>query len=866
MGIIFHQTGVNLVRFISGCASELSAVILPTKRAVREFIGFRQGTSAAPDLFTYEEFFNSLPDTGEYIAAEKFIKNLFLREAVSNIKDSEKIMKNDFEYIKDITMLESFIDDLGSFYREVAAGQVDFDRLKRFSVYTEYYNHISILEEIWKRYIELLHQNGFTDIAMLKAAGDIKKITKYNDIYLAASGFLTDFETGAIKKLSDMCSFHIVAEKSRIPKKMEMILKRVVPELKSVAVAEDKVHANIEVKRFSTKSAMAGWIIRTVRYEYYHNAVPLNNIRVVLPDESMADMLRVFDREMFNFANGFRLDESVYYSYIKALYDLNENRTADLYGSVYLIKLLNHPFSNSRTGRALLSKIYKDGMPAFSISDQDLKALSLNRFSRIYHSELITLQNVAKELLEILRERSKEYEKHNPPVDYRKAAETLFDELERLSILNEKFVALKSSGANILRYILKRLKSIRFPDAGIGRVKVIGMLEARLLEQDVVIIPSLNDGILPKQIKKELFLNSVIRKECGLPVTTDREELQQYYFRSIIRSSKTAYLAYLEGDGLSMSKFLSDIIQTYDLKVETDNMMINYVTGKDRIVAKQLKAPADKIEKNDLIMEKLRTMKFSAYAIDSYRKCPYQFYLRYIKGIPKKSSFDDYPFELGNIVHSALAELYKDGKTINNETVLRKRFSAIFGRIKDENKIIGCDPSYRIKADYFLYKIENSDFFHNEASCAADKIIAEPEFSSSIDAGSAGEVKFIGRADRINLYRDHFEIIDYKTGNIGRYSAAGKNYSVQLPVYGFVMRNRYALECSGLFYYDLNNFKKIDFGNANAAWTTSELIEQVMKEIKTVIEEIFDRSRPFAKIERHCAFCDYRAVCRKYAD
>ncbi len=861
MGVIFHQTDINPVRFISGYASESSAVILPTKRAVREFIGLRYDTSEAPDLFTYEEFFNSLPDTGEYIAAEKFIRNLFLREAVSSIKDSKKIMKNDFEYIKDITMLESFIDDLGSFYREVAAGQVDFDRLKRFSVYTEYYNHIGILEEIQKRYIELLHQNGFTDIAMLKTVGDIKKIKKYNDIYLAASGFLTDFETGAIKKLSDICSFHIVAEKSRIPKKMELILKRVVPELKSVT--EDKVHANIEVKRFSTKSAMAGWIIRTVRYEYYHNAVPPDNIRVVLPDESAADMLRIFDREMFNFANGFRLDESVYYSYIKALYDLNENRTAGLYGSAYLIKLLNHPFSNNRTGRALLSKIYKDDVPVCDLSDQDLKTLSLNRFSRIYHSELITLQDTAKELLEMLKERSKEYEKHNPPVDYRKAAETLFDELERLSILNKKFVVLKSSGANMLRYILKRLKSIRFPDAGIGRVKVIGMLEARLLEQDVVIIPSLNDGILPKQIKKELFLNSVIRKECGLPVTTDREELQQYYFRSIIRSSKTAYLAYLEGDGLSVSKFLSDIMQAYDLKAETGNMMINYVTGKESIAAKQLKAPVDKIEKNDAIMEKIRTMKFSSQAIDSYRRCPYRFYLRYIKGIHKKSSFDDYPFELGNIVHRALAELYRDGKTINDEAVLRKQFSAVFDEIANEDRIISFDPSYRIKADYFLYKIENSEFFHNEASCTADKIVTELKFRSSIDTDSAGKVEFIGRVDRIDLYNDHFEIIDYKTGNINRYSAAGKNYSIQLPVYGFAMQNRYALECSGLFYYDLNNFKKTDFGNTNADWITGELIERVMKEIKAVIEEIFDISMPFSKIERHCDFCDYKAICRK---
>jgi len=833
MAIVFHRTNINPIKFIHKNASSSSVVVLPTKRAIREFVDLWQKTSEAPTFFTYEEFFNLLIDT-RYILPDRFTKNLLLREAVRSIGDSKRIMKDDFEYLKDITMLEGFIDDLGGFYREIVSSGVGFDRLKQFSAYTEYFDHISILEEIFDKYMELLHKNGFEDIDMLKT-GKIKKTSKYGEIYLAVSGFFTYFEQEAIKTLSETCRVHIVIEDVEIPKKMKTILRRLEPK---ISHASSRLHRNIIVRRFSTKSAMAADIVRLVRYEYYRNNIRLEKIKVVLPDESIADLLRTFDRELFNFANGFRLSESIYYKYLKAASDLNDNMHSGLYRCNYLIKLLNHPFLNKAEAKALLNRIYKSGLPTIELSATDLKAILMTNFNKIYYTKSISLQETSSRLLEMVKQFSREYEKSNMPADYIQASQTFFEELERISMLNKDFVKLNSTGAVMIRYLLGRISEMRYPDAGIGKVKVMGMLESRLLEQDVAIIPSLNDGILPKATKKELFLNSIIREECGLPTRIDREELQQYYFRSIIRSSKTVYLSYIEDDQSQISKFLSDIMREYNLKAEAAEVMLGYMTGNQPTRFGKPEEPLDRIEKEDWMIEKLK----------------------YVKGIEAKISFEKFPFELGRFVHNLLAGIYGNQKPINDEKLLRKRFGELFDSIKKSNGIFAYDSTYKIKADYFLYRIENSDFFRNEASCNADQIITESEFDIFIDC-EIGKINFGGRIDRINLYKDEFEIIDYKTGSSGisRFSM-GKNYSVQLPFYGYAVQNRYKRRCRGLFYYDLSEFKRIDF--ADEAFP-EKIIEAAIEKIKLIIGEIFDMSLPFVKTNRRCAFCEYRTVCRK---
>jgi len=131
MGIFFNQISGDIVQFIANHADETTVVILPTQRLVRKFVEQTTKTTATAKLFTYEEFFDSLIDTGGAVPVDRFIKSMLLRQAIARVKRAKLILKDDFERIKDITHLEAFLSDLIGFYEEVSVEQVDFNDLKQ---------------------------------------------------------------------------------------------------------------------------------------------------------------------------------------------------------------------------------------------------------------------------------------------------------------------------------------------------------------------------------------------------------------------------------------------------------------------------------------------------------------------------------------------------------------------------------------------------------------------------------------------------------------------------------------------------------------------------------------------------------------
>jgi len=271
-----------------------------------------------------------------------------------------------------------------------------------------------------------------------------------------------------------------------------------------------------------------------------------------------------------------------------------------------------------------------------------------------------------------------------------------------------------------------------------------------------------NDGILPN-ISKDPFLNSAVRKECGLPTSADKEELQRYYFESIINSSKRAYLAYIDDDVSHISRFLFDVINNNQLKVKSENGLSNYLFDKQKIYEKAIKNVPEYASKSDKIIKQLKDKEYSASSLNTYRLCPYKFYLKYIKRIKDKIDLEKQPFEIGNIIHEAFKMLFTDGKPINDENKIIKKFENEFNNLVHSNSIISDNPIYKVKLDYFLYRMKHSGFLKEEAACDADKIVVESNFK--IDLG----VVVKGRIDRIDIYGDHFNIIDYKTGKIDKF-------------------------------------------------------------------------------------------------
>ncbi len=844
MGISFDQITGDIIQFISKYADETTAVIVPTQRLVRRFVEQRAGTAAAPKLFTYEEFFNSLIDTAGAIPVDRFMKSMLLRQAIARVKRAEFILKDDFERIKNITRLESFLSDLIGFYEEVSVEQVDFDDLKQKGIYTDYETHIAILSEVFDEYKKLLKENGLSDPGFMKQITTITIPKNFTAIYLAVSGFLTNYEISAIKKISLSFDVHIILKSFILPKKMKDILSPL--DFKPKEKEPNSKPAMYVSKLFSYID-MASWILKTVREEYYKNRTRLENIKVILPDESIAAILSSIDRQQFNFANGFSMAGFIFYSYLNAVYNLIDGQTENGYKTSDINELLNYPFG---ADRSVILDAYQNGLPRSKLP-RNIEEQLVMPIKSIYIEKSVSIQSAALGLLEFSKELSSDYENktNRLSADYHSAKEKLFDELEKLSLLNKDFINAAASGKDMLSYILKRLAAVRYTDVGIGKVKVTGVLEARLLDSEVVIMPSLNDGILPN-ISKDPFLNSAIRSQCGLPTAADREELQRYYFESIINSSKRAYLAYIDDDALHISRFLLDIVNNNQLKVKSESGLSNYLFDKQKIYKKAIQNIPEYAPKNDKIIKQLKDKEYSASSLDTYRLCPYKFYLKYIKKIKDKIDFKKQPFEIGNIIHEAFKRLFTDGKPINDENQMIKRFENEFNNLVHVDSIISDNPIYKVKLDYFLYRMKHSGFLKEEAGCNADKIVVESNFKINLG------VVVKGRIDRVDMYEDHFNIIDYKTGKIEKFRGIDKYYSIQLPLYGYAESLKTHRSCIGLIYYNLLDFKR-------EYWMKHDQIGSVIDDIKKVIAEILDINTNFSKTDRYCKQCCYRLICRR---
>ena len=842
---------LSIIDVIFERADSDDLVVLPTNRSINKFISKYSGIQSVPNIFTYVDFFDTILDAKGYTIADAIHKLIYLREALYNTKQSENILHNDYEALKNITKLNTFIESLSAFYQEIDENMVDFSDMKRVSLYSDYQTHVDILSSVYESYNEILKRHKLVDKNYLKYTVSIKNPYSGKHIYIAVSGFLTKFEIAALKKISKDSDITLFIQVDKSLDKIDEVYSafgKKIPKIKYYPYQN-----NIDVYKFPTKSQMAGWVVDRVRYELNSKTKP-ENIAVILPDESLNVILRAIDRRLFNFAEGFPLKESVYFTFFDDLLKLLQNRNRYGYESKDVLGIINHPFTNVLIDRKykenLLEKAYK--IPLIEKKDIEyiLNTDEINKFIKIYESKTISVHKASLSLLQICKNIALKYDTKHP--DYGSAKELFFSELERLSCLNEQYFAKYESGENILKYILFLLSKKRYPDIGMGEVHCLGVLETRLLDFDVVIVPSINDGIFPKRSSKDLFLNTQIRQMLALPTTTDRESLQKLYMNMVFKRAKRVYLAYEENDNATLSPYLSDMIYKKSIKVKSLVGAGRYIFDKEHYKKTVLKQPKNEIEKDSAVMDKLSSMIFSPHSINTYKKCGLAFYYRYIAGLKKEIEIGDEDiFGLGNIVHKTMQEIYKSGKPINSEKELEKQFEDVFKRLISSDVNLQFNEAEKLKAEYFLYRIKRSDFFKYESLITPNLIRTEEELKTEYRS-----IQMKGRADRIDEYDDRIEIIDYKTSSIEDKIRIKDAYNVQLPMYRFFIESimgdsREIITC----YYDLHKrFKKI-----KPVYDYSAFKDDLNK----TVDEIFDVNRNFEANPKHCKWCEFRYLCQR---
>lgn len=208
-------------------------------------------------------------------------------------------------------------------------------------------------------------------------------------------------------------------------------------------------------------------------------------------------------------------------------------------------------------------------------------------------------------------------------------------------------------------------ETVNFEGQPLKGLQVMGMLETRALDFERIVIPSLNERILPARRRVRTFISDSLRRAYGLPPVNYSESIFAYYFFRMIARAKEVVLLY---DSRSSEGARSGDVSRYVLQLQ-------YLYAKDRLRAESRSfdiSTADlkpsPIAKTPEILRLLSAFRdpgpkgrnLSATALSGYAACQIRFYFEHLLRIRTDEESVDYidAITQGKILHFAMQNIY----------------------------------------------------------------------------------------------------------------------------------------------------------------------------------------------------------------
>ena len=781
-------------------------LVFPTSRAIRDYINSIKGENRLlPFLLTIDEFFKKsiIFDNLKYCEEEQRV--LFLNEAIKDVNISKLGISNNF------TKFLKQSDYIYRFFIELASEKVEISQIQNVDTYDFYFEHLQILQTIKQNYIDILEKNSYVDKINIANHYKINKnfLNKFENIELFFEGYFTKIEFDMISKISQEIDINITFYSNIYNQKSLEVFKNLGLDIKlnhkykinlsnKIIIDEEKISNNlsfIELKGFSSRLSQIAYI-KSIITKSVQDGINPSNIALVLPDESFASTLQLFDDEKyFNYAMGKSIKNSDLYQVAYSIFSyLSED------------EIKHHEYLKT-------FKIYK------LFIDKNINS--------------IWSKKATKDNFLLITDFIKSFEKNSELLEK-------FDEL--LYKLN---IILFSSNHHILlkdvyKIFLQRLSSLTLDDVNSGKITVLGLLETRAINFDTVIICDFNESFIPKISIKDKFLSTKLKQLSNLPTLFDRESLQKYYYKRLIGSSKNVFISYVNSDTNQISRFANELFNTH-IKTDTNDNYYKHILYDNHKI--------NHFDEEIIAKIDLTTIIWSATSFKTYLQCKRKFYLQNILKLKEHTiSLKPKAYELGDIIHSILEDYYTIDE--NSNELSFEKIEELFNKYKSSNPFLILDLEIWKKRLYDFYLYDKSRLKHR-------KIIAlEKNFQCEFEG-----IKIRGVIDRIDMYNDIYEVIDYKTSSSLSVDTL-KNYEktddFQLEFYYLAMSEIYKTNKIEAYYYDLNNTILI---NEITLDKKLELLTQKFNELK----EISNCEISFSKCEdkSNCTYCSYKIICNR---
>ena len=332
-----------------------------------------------------------------------------------------------------------------------------------------------------------------------------------------------------------------------------------------------------------------------------------------------------------------------------------------------------------------------------------------------------------------------------------------------------------SDAVPLLRQLLDE-RPVRPPFGGHARIQILGLLEARLQQPDLMILAGLNEGSWPADPRPDPWLAPRIRANLGLPTLDSVTGLSAHDFASALGAPRVL-LTRARRDGrsptvpsrlwLRLQAMTGGIAR--DHRLERLAAAIDRPDGPPQPVARP--APSPPLD--------ARPRRIAVTDLDRLQADPFAFYAKAILRLRPLDPLDaDHSAAWkGTAVHRILEEWQKQDDC-DPATLLGRARALIAGDAIHPMLRALWQPRL-IEAIKWIAELEAD---HQSAG-------RRPKAAEAWGETELAGVKLFGKADRIDLLPDGgLAIVDYKTGKAPPKKAVDAGFALQLGLLGLIAR------------------------------------------------------------------------------
>jgi ATP-dependent helicase/nuclease subunit B len=402
------------------------------------------------------------------------------------------------------------------------------------------------------------------------------------------------------------------------------------------------------------------------------------------------------------------------------------------------------------------------------------------------------------------------------------------------------------------------------------RLAILGLLEARLQQADLLILGGLNEGSWPGPVEHDPWMSRQMRREFGLALPERAIGIAAHDFAQALGAPEVALTRAARSEGVPTvsSRWLlrlDTLLRAVGLDeaLRPDEEVRHAVALIDEADQYRPLAPP---EPRPPLSARPRSL--SVTQIETWMRDPYAIYARHILGLKPLDELDADPgrAELGTIIHRTLDEFvrrFPRQLPANAESELlrigREQFGPLLSRPgawafwwprfeRIARWLVAEDAAYRARIVESLTECEGRWTFRS----------------------SGGPFTITAKADRIDrLFDGGFLLIDYKTGGIPKPATVEAGFAPQLPLEGAILRDggfgAISGSVAGLEYWRLSGGRPAGERCPIAENDPSALIDRVVTRVKALIDRFDDPDTPYLAVPSPRwapRFSDYRHLER----